>query len=82
MPVGKYQSSSFFTSATKLFPSASIAVIRAVPYSMIAHSPAACQCSSRTPPAVSRMLTPAIALETGSSRTVTSRDQPPLKTRL
>src|SRR3954466_13348609 len=49
---------------------------------MIAHSPAVCQCSSRTPPAVSLMLTPAMDVETGSSRTVTSRDQPPSYVRL
>src|SRR5258706_16251628 len=49
---------------------------------MMAHSPAVCQCSSRTPPAVRRMLTPAIDLETGNSRTVTSRDHPPSYTRL
>src|SRR6266566_1565200 len=49
---------------------------------MIAHSSAVCQCSSRTPPAVSLMLTPAMDLETGSSRTVTSRDHPPSYVRL
>src|SRR5437667_10544411 len=77
IPLGKYQRSFFFTSATKLLPAASMAVIRAVPYSMIAHSPAVCQCSSRTPPAVSLMFTPAMDFETGSSRLVTSRAQPP-----
>src|SRR6266436_8580401 len=82
MPLGKYHKSFFVTSATKLLPSASIAVIRAVPYNMIAHSPAVCQCSSRTPPAVSLIFTPAMDFETGSSRTVTSRDQPPSYTRL
>src|SRR6266513_4640667 len=49
---------------------------------MMAHSPAVCQCSSRTPPAVSLMFTPARVFETGSSRTVTSRDQPPSYVRL
>src|SRR4051812_40236928 len=49
---------------------------------MMAHSAAVCQCSSRTPPAVSRMFTPAREVETGSSRTVTSRDQPPSYVRL
>src|SRR5215472_5964286 len=49
---------------------------------MNAHSAAVCQCSSRIPPAVRRMSTPAMLLETGSSRTVTSRDQPPLCRRL
>src|SRR5581483_9928010 len=48
---------------------------------MMAHSAAVCQCSSRIPPAVSRMFTPAIDFDTGSSRTVTSRDQPPSKVR-
>src|SRR6267378_2292267 len=49
---------------------------------MIAHSPAVCQCSSRTPPAVSLMFTPAMDFETGNSRTVTSRDHPPSYVRL
>src|SRR5690349_18691449 len=48
---------------------------------MIAHSAAVCQCNSRIPPAVRRMFTPAIDFETGSSRTVTSRDHPPSKVR-
>src|SRR5215467_9738781 len=82
MPGGKYHKSVSFTSPTKLFPSLSIAVMRALPYSIKAHSAAVCQCSSRTPPAVRRMSTPAMVLETGSSRTVTSRDQPPLCKRL
>jgi hypothetical protein len=38
---------------------------------------AVCQWSSRTPPAVSLMFTPAMDSDTGSSRTVTSRDHPP-----
>src|SRR5271154_3815263 len=49
---------------------------------MMAHSAAVCQCSSRTPPAVSRMSTPARLFETASSRTVTSRDHPPSCSRL
>src|SRR5436309_6001325 len=49
---------------------------------MMAHSADVCQCSSRTPPAVRRMFTPASVLETGSSRTVTSRDHPPSYVRL
>src|SRR3954469_25003762 len=49
---------------------------------MKAHSADVCQCSSRTPPAVSLMFTPAIVFETGSSRTVTSRDHPPSYARL
>src|SRR6202163_4636260 len=59
-----------------------MAVILAVPWSIIAHSSAVCQCSSRTPPAVSLMFTPAMDFETGSSRTVTSRDHPPSSVRL
>src|SRR5262252_4899982 len=81
-PRGKYQRSPSLTSATKLLPLASIAVILAFPYSISAHSAAACQCNSRTPPAVSRILTPAMDLEIGNSRTVTSRDQPPSWSRL
>src|ERR1044072_3392104 len=49
---------------------------------MMAHSLAMCQCSSRNAPAVSLMLTPARVLDTGSSRTVTSRDHPPSYVRL
>src|SRR5499427_4369514 len=49
---------------------------------MYAHSAAVCQCNSRTPPAVSRMFTPASDFETASSRTVTSRDHPPSCKRL
>src|SRR5579872_6482419 len=49
---------------------------------MKAHSAAVCQCSSRMPPAVNLMSTPAIDFETASSRTVTSRDQPPSCIRL
>src|SRR5271170_8427695 len=82
MPGGKYHNSFSLTSVTKLLPSASMQVIRAVPYSMKAHSAAVCQCSSRTPPAVRRMSTPARVLETASSRCVTSRDQPPSCIRL
>src|SRR5579883_1095385 len=48
----------------------------------MAHSAAVCQWSSRMPPAVRRMSTPASVLETGNSRTVTARDQPPLCRRL
>ena len=57
-------------------------VMRASPYSMIAHSEAVCQCSSRTPPAVRRMSTPAKLFDTASSRCVTSRDHPPSCSRL
>src|SRR3954454_23152860 len=82
IPLGKNHRSFCFTSATKLLPSLSIAVIRAFPLRMSAHSPAVCQCSSRQPPAVSLMFTPASVLETGSSRTVTSLDHPPSYVRL
>src|SRR5579864_772971 len=82
IPVGKYQRSPSLTSATKLLPLASMAVRRAFPYSITAHSAAACQCNSRIPPAVSRILTPARDFEIGNSRTVTSRDQPPWCNRL
>src|SRR5207237_6589200 len=77
IPGGKYHKSPSLVSPTKLFPSASMQVMRVVPYSMYAHSAAVCQCNSRTPPAVSRMFTPASDFETASSRTVTSRDHPP-----
>src|SRR5271168_4267311 len=56
--------------------------MRALPYSMMAHSASTCQCSSRTPPAVSRISTPAMVVEIGKSRTVTWRVQPPLSRRL
>src|SRR5208283_4470149 len=82
IPVGKYQRSPSVTSLTKLLPSASSPVMRAFPYSIMDHSAAVCQCSSLTPPAVNLMSTPAIDLETASSRTVTSRDHPPSCMRL
>src|SRR5712671_7626895 len=44
---------------------------------MNAHSAKTCQCSSRTPPAVSRMLTPAMVSEIWKSACVTWRAQPP-----
>src|SRR5882757_7022900 len=44
---------------------------------MYAHSDARCQCSSRMPPAVSRMLTPEISSEMAKSACVTWRAQPP-----
>src|SRR5712671_4056339 len=47
------------------------------PYVMNAHSAKICQCSSRTPPAVSRMLTPAMVSEIWKSACVTWRAQPP-----
>src|ERR1700681_3935678 len=56
--------------------------MRALPLSMMAHSASTCQWSSRTPPAVSRISTPAILVETANSRDVTCRVHPPLSTRL
>src|SRR5205085_6968691 len=47
------------------------------PYVMNAHSAKTCQCSSRTPPAVSRILTPAMVSECWMSACVTCRAQPP-----
>src|SRR5580700_577916 len=44
---------------------------------MNAHSAKTCQCNSRRPPAVSRMLTPAIVSEIWKSNCVTCRAQPP-----
>src|SRR3984893_16032567 len=44
---------------------------------MFAHSPAWCQCNSLTPPAVSRIFTPAMVFEIGKSACVTCRAQPP-----
>src|SRR5712672_3999321 len=44
---------------------------------MIAHSAAWCQCNSLMPPAVKRMLTPAIVFEIAKSACVTWRAQPP-----
>src|SRR5271155_4563130 len=49
---------------------------------MMAHSASTCQWSSRTPPGVSRISTPAMDVETGKSRTVTWRVHPPLSKRL
>src|SRR5580658_768575 len=77
-PGGNNHRSPAPTSETKLFPCASTAVIRAFPYNMIAHSDETCQCSSRTPPAVRRISTPAIVFEMGNSRAVTCRVHPPL----
>ena len=55
--------------------------MRAFPYSMMAHSASTCQCSSRTPPAVNRISTPAMSFDIGRSRTVTWRVHPPLSIR-
>jgi hypothetical protein len=49
---------------------------------MNAHSEARCQCGSRIPPALSRMLTPEKSWEIGKSACVTWRAQPPFWTRL
>src|ERR1700733_10074572 len=77
-PGGKSHRSPSPTSLTKLLPSLSTAVIRALPYNMMDHSAVTCQCNSRTPPAVKRISTPAIVVEIGSSRAVTCRVHPPL----
>src|SRR5277367_1482596 len=81
-PGGKSHKSPSPTSLTKLLPSVSTAVMRALPFSMMAHSASTCQWSSRTPPAVSRISTPDMVVEIGNSRTETWRVQPPLNTRL
>jgi hypothetical protein len=80
-PVGKYQRSPAVTSPTNVDPSKFNAVSRQLPLSISAHSSALCQWSSRMPPAVSRMFTPAISVEIGKSCTFTWRDQPPSWTR-
>src|SRR6266446_1806182 len=51
--------------------------MRHVPYVTYAHSAKVCQCSSRRPPAVSRMLTPDMVSEIWKSDCVTCRAQPP-----
>src|SRR6266404_2287403 len=51
--------------------------MRHVPYVTYAHSAKVCQCSSRRPPAVSRMLTPEMVSEIWKSACVTCRAQPP-----
>src|SRR5215472_16107199 len=56
--------------------------MRADPYVMYAHSAPTCQCSSRMPPVISRISTPATFLEMGRSRTVTWRVHPPSSIRL
>jgi hypothetical protein len=66
----------------KLRPSASMMVMRALPYSMYAHSASLCQCISRMAPALRRMSTPAMLVEMGNSRTVISRVQPPRSKRM
>src|SRR4029453_7251625 len=51
--------------------------MRHVPYVTYAHSANSCQCSSRMPPEVSRILTPVIVSEIWKSYWVTWRAQPP-----
>src|ERR1700730_4333753 len=80
-PAGKYQRSPSPTSATYGRPAASRTVTRQLPYVMIAHSEAWCQCNSLIPPAVNRMLTPVIVSEIAKSCCVTCRAQPPFWTR-
>jgi hypothetical protein len=64
------------TSSTNIALSEVNKVTRALPVSISAHSSARCQCSSRKLPLVSRILTPAISFDTGSSRVVTWWVQP------
>src|SRR5438034_3007103 len=82
MTEGKFHRSPSPTSSMKVRPCSSTAVMRARPASMYAHSASLCQCISRMPPGFRRMLTPASSVATGSSRTVTSRAQPPVRRRL
>src|SRR6201987_2361304 len=65
------------TTINRLFPQPARTVMRHVPYVTYAHSANSCQCSSRIPPEVSRMLTPAIVSEIWKSNWVTCRAQPP-----
>src|SRR5712664_383656 len=51
--------------------------MRHEPYVTYAHSAKVCQCSSRRPPTVSRMLTPEMVSEIWKSDCVTCRAQPP-----
>src|ERR1700738_3984630 len=51
--------------------------MRHEPYVTYAHSAKVCQCSSRRPPAVSRILTPEMVSEIWKSACVTCRAQPP-----
>src|SRR6266853_5889830 len=81
-PAGKYQRSPFPASPMNMVPSGLRHVTRAFPYSIMAHSSAVCQCSSRKLPAVRRILTPARSLELGSTLTETLLVQPPSSTRL
>src|SRR5699024_1381335 len=77
MPAGIYQSSFSCTISIQILPSRYTEVNRTSPLITNVHSASLCQCISRTPPGVKRMLTPATCLEIGNSRSVTSRDQPP-----
>ena len=76
-PEGKYHKSPRSTSSMNIFPLGCITVTRAFPVSMIAHSSARCQCSSRKAPAVSRMFTPARSFDCAISRSVTWCVHPP-----
>ena len=82
MPAGKYHRSLFPISSRNIFPSGCITLTRALPASIMAHSLARCQCSSRNDPAVSRIVTPARSFDGGSSRSVTWCVQPPASSRL
>ncbi len=77
-PRGKYQTSPGSKSFTSEVPSGPITVVRTRPLTTKAHSAAmACQCSSRMPPGLSRIDTPARPLETGSSLMVACLAEPP-----
>src|SRR6266481_6976609 len=58
-------------------PIGSRRVMRHVPYVTYAHSAKSCQCSSRIPPAVSRMSTPVMVVEIAKDSWFTCRAQPP-----
>ena len=62
-PAGKYHRPPWCTSSTLARPFASMVVMRQEPAVTMAHSAKRCQCSSRMPPRVRRMLTPAISSE-------------------
>src|SRR6202522_1545810 len=81
-PPGNSQRSPSCTSSTNARPFWSTAVIPALPAVINAHSEPTCQCSSRTPPEMRRISTPAIFFDSGKSRTVTWRVQPPDSMRL
>jgi len=77
-PRGKYQTSPGPKSLVSEVPSGAMTVVRTRPVTTNAHSAAlACQCSSRMPPGLRRIDTPAMPVEMGSCRTVACRAEPP-----